>query len=211
MYRCRYTCETGQVPTPAPGFPETMSSDSLEEVTRAHSRGRNNHTNEYTPHRTGENYDFACRGGLDFGWAKTMCCCARSLRASTLSLRGDDEPGGGLPGLGESLSSIWAPKLTIGVGSAPPVSMYWESNAWNDGTESGLFAGHGRPKAGLNIGGKPRPGQKGSAAGSPRPWTANSGGSPVQAWSGGWMKVAASRPKAFSRFLHLARRFWNQT
>lgn len=68
----------------------------------------------------------------------------------------------------------------MGVDGKPPlVNIYCDNKAWKDGTVSGLFAGHGNPRAGLNIDGKPRPGQNGSAAGIPSVWTGKSGGRPV--------------------------------
>lgn len=95
----------------------------------------------------------------------------------------------------------------------PPVSTYCESSAWNDGTVTGDLA-HGNPKAGLNIGGNGRPGQKwwSEVTWCGKPRCACRAKSGIPGWSKEWcMNGPASLPKAFSRLRHFARRFWNQT
>lgn len=82
--------------------------------------------------------------------------------------RGDICGGLEVSGLGLRERSSWG--SIIGPGGRPPARTYWERSAWKVGTVKEDFAPHGpKPRAGLNIGGKGRPGQNGSppTGGSP--------------------------------------------
>lgn len=153
-------------------------------------------------------YDFA----LNCFCSVTIISCALILKFSS-ALVGDICDGltvsAGLE-LRDCSSCTW-PIVAVLEGM-PPESTYWERSAWKDGTLIGDLAAHGRPSAGLNMGGKGSEGQKDSPAatgGMPRwLWSAKSG---MPGCSIGCMNGPASRPIAFSRLRHFARRFWNQT
>lgn len=156
-------------------------------------------------------YDFAC-SCLCGEASETMISWFLSLRFSNEVLVGDNCEGltvsTGLE-LRDCSSSGEPKEAPCGT---PPVSTYWESSAWKDGTDMGDFVVQGKPNAGLNIGGKGRPGQKWWSEvtwGKPR-WACRAkSGKP--GWSIVCMNGPASLPSAFSRFRHFARRFWNQT